>query len=59
MEEQTMITLFVLVVTILSLIIAAALIVLAGGAGLILALGDLIVCGLIIWAVIRLFRRGR
>lgn len=52
-----MITFIVLLVTIVSLIIAAALIVLAGGAGIILAFGDLIVCGLIIGLIIRLFRR--
>ena len=52
-----MITFIVLLVTIVSLIIAAALIVLAGGAGFVLAFGDLIVCGLIIGLIIRLFRR--
>lgn len=54
-----MITFIVLLVTVLSLLAAGALIVLAGGAGVILAFGDLIVCGLIIWAIIRLFRRRK
>ena len=52
-----MITFLVLLVTIVSLLIAAALIVLAGGAGFILAFADVIVCGLIIGLIIRLFRR--
>lgn len=51
-----MITFIVLTITLLSLIVAATLIVLAGGAGLVLAFGDVIVCGLIIWALVRLFR---
>ena len=54
-----MITFIVLVVTLLTLAIAAALVILAGGAGLVLALGDVIVCGLIIWAIVRLFMRRR
>ena len=54
-----MITFIVLLVTILSLIAAGALIVLAGGAGFIVAFGDLIVCGLIIGLIIRLFRRRK
>lgn len=52
-----MITFLVLLVTIVSLLIAAALIVLAGGAGFILAFADVIVCGLIIGLIIKLFRR--
>jgi hypothetical protein len=54
-----MITLAVILVTLLSLVIAAALIVLAGGAGVILAFGDLIVCALIIGLVVRLFKRRK
>ena len=54
-----MITFIVILVTLLSLGIAAALIALAGGAGLILAFGDLIVCGLIIGLLVRLFKRRR
>lgn len=52
-----MITFFVLMVALVALIIAAALIITIGGAGIILALGDLIVFGLIIWLIVRLFRR--
>ena len=52
-----MITLTIILIALLSLIIAAALIVLAGGAGFILAFSDLFVCGLVIWVIIRLFRR--
>ena len=54
-----MFTFTIILVTILSLILATALIILAGGAGLIVAFGDLIVCGLIIGLVVRLFRRMR
>lgn len=52
-----MITFTVILITLLSLAIAAALILLAGGAGVILAFGDLIVCAGIIWVIVRLFRR--
>lgn len=52
-----MITLTIILVALLSLIAAAALIILAGGAGFILAFGDLIVCGTVIWLIVRLFRR--
>lgn len=52
-----MITFLVLLVTIVSLLIAAALIILAGGAGFILAFADVIVCGLIIGLIVKLFRR--
>ena len=54
-----MITFTILLVTLLSLIIATALIILAGGAGLIVALGDVIVCGLILYVIIRLFVRRK
>ena len=54
-----MITFLVLLVTIVSLLIAAALVILAGGAGFILAFADVIVCGLIIGLIIRIFRRRR
>lgn len=54
-----MVTFFVLLITLIALLIAAALIVLVGGVGVILAFGDLIVCGLIIWFVIRFFRRRK
>ena len=54
-----MITLSVILITLLSLAIAAALVVLAGGAGIILAFGDLIICALVIWLLVKLFRRRR
>lgn len=54
-----MITFLVLLVTIVSLLIAAALVILAGGAGFILAFADVIVCGLIIALIVRLFRRRK
>jgi hypothetical protein len=54
-----MITFAVLLITLLSLIIATALVILAGGAGIIFALGDVIVCGVIIWLIVRLFRRKK
>lgn len=54
-----MITFTILLVILLSLIIAAALVILAGGAGVVLAFGDLVICGLIIWLLVKLFRRGR
>ena len=52
-----MITFTVVLIALLSLAIAAALVIFAGGAGFILAFGDLIVCAGIIWLIIRLFRR--
>ena len=54
-----MITFTIILITLLSLVAAAALIVLAGGAGVILAFGDLIVCGGIIWLLVKLFKRRR
>jgi len=54
-----MLTFTVVSVTVLSLLIAAALIVLAGGAGVVLAFSDLIVCALIIWLLVKLFRRRK
>ena len=54
-----MITFTMLLITLLALIIATALIIIAGGAGVILALGDLIVCGAIIWLIVRIFRRKK
>lgn len=54
-----MITFTILLVTLLSLIIATALIILAGGAGIIVAFGDVIVCGLIIFVIVQLFKRRK
>lgn len=52
-----MITFAILLVVLLSLAIAAALVILAGGAGVVLAFGDLIICGGIIWLLVKLFKR--
>ena len=49
----------VLLVALLVISIVAALVVLTSGAGLILAFGDLIVCGLILWAIVKLFKRKK
>ena len=54
-----MITFAIIMIALLSLVAAVALIVLAGGAGVLLAFGDLIVCGGIIWLLVKLFRRRR
>ena len=58
-EEHNMITFAIILITLLALAIAAALVILAGGAGVILAFGDLIICGGIIWLLVKLFRRRR
>lgn len=52
-----MITFAILLVVLLSLMIAAALVILAGGVGVVLAFGDLIICGLIVWLLVKLFGR--
>lgn len=52
-----MITFTIILIVLLALGIAAALVLLAGGAGVILAFGDLFVCAGIIWLIIRIFRR--
>lgn len=54
-----MITFTIVLIALLSLVTAVALVVLAGGAGVVLAFGDLIVCGLIIGLLVRLFRGRR
>ena len=54
-----MITFTILLITLLAVAIAAALIVLLGGAGIVLAFGDLIVCGFLIWLIVRIFKRRR
>jgi hypothetical protein len=56
---KIMFTLTIILVTVLTLILSTALIILAGGAGLIVAFGDLIVCGVIIGLIVRFFRRLR
>ena len=52
-----MITFAILLITLLTFLIVSAVCIIAGGAGIILIFGDLIVCGVIIWLIIRLFRR--
>lgn len=54
-----MITFAILLITLLVLAVIIAFCIVAGGAGIILILGDLIVCGAIIWLIIRLFRRKK
>ena len=54
-----MITFIILLIAALTIAIATTLVILAGGAGVIIAFGDLIVCGLILWAIVRLFRRRK
>ena len=54
-----MITFSVLLIALLVVLTVAALVVLASGAGLILVFGDLIVCGLILWGIIKLFKRKK
>ena len=54
-----MITFTILLVTLLAVAIVVASIALACGAGFIAAFGDLIVCGLIFWLLVKLFRRKK
>ena len=54
-----MITFLALLITLIALAIISTLIVLAGGAGIILAFGDVIVCVMIVGLIIRLFTRRR
>lgn len=54
-----MITFIILLVTLLTLALVATLVVLAGGAGILVAFGDVIVCGLIIYLLVKLFRRRK
>jgi hypothetical protein len=58
-EELIMITFTVLLIAVVALAIAAALIFLVGGTGILLAFGDLFVCGFLIWLIVRIFRRRR
>ena len=52
-----MITFTIILIALLSLAIAVALVILAGGVGVVLAFGDLIICAGIIWLIVKLFRR--
>lgn len=54
-----MITLAILLVSILAIAIVGSIIALAFGAGFIAVFGDLIICALIIYGLVRLFRRRK
>ena len=54
-----MITLSILVIAVIIFAIVAALFALIGGGAFIVAFGDLIIFGLIVWLIVRLFRRKR
>lgn len=54
-----MITFIITLITLLVLAAMAAVFIVTGGLGIILAFGDLIVCALIIMGLVRLFRRRR
>ena len=54
-----MITFIVTLITLLSLAAFAVVLILVGGTGFVIAFGDVIVCGLIIWLIIRFIIRRR
>ena len=54
-----MITFTILLTALLTVAIVAAVIAVACGAGFVALFGDLIICGLLIWIIVRLFRRRR
>ena len=54
-----MITFALLLISLLVIMIITAICIIAGGAGIILILGDLIVCGALIWLIVRLIRRKK
>lgn len=54
-----MITLSILLTVLITIAIVAAIFILVGGGAFVVAFGDLIVCGMVIWLVVRLFRRRR
>lgn len=54
-----MFTFAFLLISLLVFAVISAICIVAGGAGIILILGDVIVCGAIIWLLIRLFRRKK
>lgn len=54
-----MFTFAILLIALLLFAVVAAICIIAGGAGIILILGDLVICGAIIWLIIRLFRRKK
>lgn len=52
-----MITFAILLITLLIFAVITAFCIVAGSAGIILIFSDLIICGAIIWLIIRLIRR--
>ena len=58
-EDKIMITFIVTLITLLSLAAFAVVLILVGGTGFAIAFGDVIVCGLIIWLIIRFIIRRR
>lgn len=54
-----MITFTILLVTLLAVAFVIASIAVACGAGFIAAFGDLIICGLVIYLLVKLFRRKK
>ena len=54
-----MITFIVSLITLLSLSAFAAVLILVGGTGFVIAFGDVIVCGLIIWLITRFIIKRR
>ena len=54
-----MITFIVTLITLLSLAAFAVVLILVGGTGFVIAFGDVIVCGLVIWLIIRFIIRRR
>lgn len=54
-----MFTFAVLLITLLIFAVIAAFCIVAGGTGIILIFGDLVICGAIIWLLVRLFMRKK
>lgn len=54
-----MITFSVLLIVLLAIALVTAIIALVGGAGLIAVFGDLIICGLIVGLLVKIFRRKK
>ena len=54
-----MITFIVTLITLLVLAAFAVVLILVGGTGFVIAFGDVIVCGLIIWLIIRFIIKRR
>lgn len=54
-----MVAFTILLIVLLALAVIAAFFALVWGAGFIVVFGDLVVCGLIIWLLVKLFKRGK